>query len=586
MRILSVILLLVSLTSLAEKKPIMQLDSDQLFDSRYMKTVFFPLSNVNFSDSSILNNSQVIGVNNLMLSPQPKLAQLVERPNGKSYVQMTGAGGGEQKTQIIFQDIKLGQLQPEPVTLSASAWVWSDKPEGAYLKLSDRKGRSSISAFHSGSASWEYITVVFPYAERPENLRVSLLTMHGEGRFDHVKLLATYDNRFMKVLPDGCNPLRERVTYAKDRRIRIVVVGNSTVNGHAVADKRASFPYILQLKLEALFPGKFEVMNFGLCGWHLPPQIITIDKTFNSNKACDGAAWCAGKDGQFSHKNVLTVEKNDDNNTPTIAELKPDIIIFAGMWNDAWRVLKYAGWGIPPNADEVNRFGDTPASVEYLRAVFNYADSPSETNYQLATKKFEQAMKPLDSSLLSKLEFHDHLSIMRSEEFQMLVENASIKLAYLSEEFIGRAKKYGEVWAMTLPGRFGNAYKEVADKLYAGGQLSKNELDSFLINGYIDSVSEQIQNTETLSVSQKMNIKVLNLSDVFHMEYEYMPISKKLMLGYFLTNIEDNVHFAYRGNEWIADRMFLGFIKEFDRLSGGNESLFSMYDIEGEDLVR
>ena len=168
----------------------------------------------------------------------------------------------------------------------------------------------------------------------------------------------------------------------------------------------------------------------------------------------------------------------------------------------------------------------------------------------------------------------------------MLVENASIKLAYLSEEFIGRAKKYGEVWAMTLPGRFGNAYKEVADKLYAGGQLSKNELDSFLINGYIDSVSEQIQNTETLSVSQKMNIKVLNLSDVFHMEYEYMPISKKLMLGYFLTNIEDNVHFAYRGNEWIADRMFLGFIKEFDRLSGGNESLFSMYDIEGEDLVR
>jgi hypothetical protein len=33
----------------------------------------------------------------------------------------------------------------------------------------------------------------------------------------------------------------------------------------------------------------------------LPPQIITLDKVFNSNKACDGATWCAGKEGQFSH---------------------------------------------------------------------------------------------------------------------------------------------------------------------------------------------------------------------------------------------------------------------------------------------
>lgn len=556
------------------------------FMPRHMKTEFLALQNVDFKEAASVNDSE--SVMGWKLSSSMDEVHMAEGRNGGKSVFLAGGVNDEGEPREIYQDIELKSLQPTPLTISVSAWVWSNMPGGANLKLSGLKGggHEALSAFHSGNSEWEYLTVVYPYEQWPEALRISLQSSRGVARFTEVKALATHDDRFVKALPDGCNPLRERVTYAKDGRIRIVVVGNSTVNGHAVADKRASFPYVLQLKLESLFPGRFEVINFGLCGWHLPPQITTLDKAFNSNKACDGAVWCGGKDGQFSHKNVLAMEQNADNNTPTISELKPDVIIFAGMWNDVWRALKYTGWGIPPNPDEVNRVGGEPASVEYLRAVLNYADHPTEENYRQAEKTFEMAMRPLDSSVTSALQLRDYASLRNSAEFQRLVENASTKLAYLSEEFIRRAQQYGQVWAMTLPGRFGDAYGDAAKKLRAGGQLPAEGFDKFLMNGYIDAVTERIQNVEVTRVSKELGAKSLNLSDVFHAEYGAMPISEQLSLGYFLAGIEDNVHFAYRGNEWIADRAFLGFLDELNRLSGSIEHSLPANDRIGELLVR
>lgn len=60
---------------------------------------------------------------------------------------------------------------------------------------------------------------------------------------------------------------------------------------------------------------------------------------------------------------------------------------------------------------------------------------------------------------------------------------------------------------------------------------------------------------------------MLNLSKSFRQQYGVMSVSEQFALGYFLENAEDNVHFRYRGNEWIADQIFLGFWDEFLRLS-------------------
>lgn len=549
--------------------PKQQLD----FLPHYMKTVFLPLQS--YSDGKSVKT----------YSQQPIVEGWKENiPENAGFIIAQGKGiNGE---PAIAVDSKMGKLTVEPpnelyqdiavkwlekqkyltASFSVSAWVWSNQSGGAYLKLSNQNGRESISAFHSGSGKWENLTVVFPYEEEPEKIRLTLITTKGKAIYSEIKPIITYDDRFNKSLPDACNPLREKVTYLNDGRIRIVVVGNSTVNGHAVANKRASFPYVLQLKLEAYFPGRFEVVNFGLCGWHLPPQIVTINNAFNGNKACDGANWCGGKEGQFTHLNMLNLEMNIDRNTPTISQLNPKVIIFAGMWNDVWRVLKYAGWGIPPNSDEVNRSNGKPSSVEYFQAAFNYADNPNLANLRAANNIFKKAMMPIDQAMLSHLEIKTHSALVKSKDFDYLKENAAQKFRYLSEEFIRRARLHSEVWSMSLPGRLGSSYENASEKLQKAGLLSKEKVESFLMNGYIDAETERIQNQELALASINMGANFLDLSKSYHDQYSSMSISEQFDLGYFLENVEDNVHFKYRGNEWIADQIFLGFRNEFDRL--------------------
>jgi hypothetical protein len=540
------------------------------FLARNMKTVILPLQNPDFGETSPENIMNIIkGWGTISPLSGDFRVKLGEGRNGGRSVSVIGLNSilGNGEAHELYQDVSIKWLLDTTATLSLSAWVWSDASGGAFLKLSNLKGQESYSAFHSGASRWENLTVVYPYDQRPDVLRVSLLTTKGTSSFEEIKPIVTYDDRFTKTLPDACAPLRERVTYANDDRIRIVVVGNSTVNGHAVANKRASFPYVLQLKLETYFPGRFEVINFGICAWHLPPQIITLDKAFNSNKACDGAAWCAGKNGQFSHKAILVAEQNADKNTPTISQLKPDVIIFAGMWNDVWRSLKYSAWGIPPNPDEVNRNGETPSSVAYLQAVFNYADNPTKQNYQIADEMFEKAMRPVEPSTLASLQLSDYTSLRKSTEFNNLVENSSRKFRYLSEEFIRRAQHYADVWTATLPGRLGDSYEEAGKKLNRAGLLPAEKIDNFLMNGYVDALTERIQNRELTLASSKLGANLLDLSKSFQQQYEGMSISEQFTLGYFLENIEDNVHFLYRGNQWIADQMFFGFLNEFIRLS-------------------
>ncbi len=538
------------------------------FTARSMKSVVLPMTNSSFESPGFVDQSGVIkGWEEISPMREDFQVKISDGRNGGHAVSVVSSRSLSDNgiAHQLYQDITFN-LETTPVTLSVSAWVWSDTPGGVFLMLSNLKGREAVSAFHSGGSRWENLTVVYPYNEKLSLLRVSLATRIGTALFGEIRPIATYDDRFTKILPDGCNPLRERATYLKDERIRIVVVGNSTVNGHAVADKRATFPYLLQLKLEAYFPGRFEVINFGQCAWHLPPQIITLDKAFNSNKACDGATWCGGKEGQFSHKNVLIAEQNADNNTPTISQLKPNIIIFAGMWNDVWRVLKYAGWGIPPNPDEVNRIGEIPISVEYLRAVLNYADHPNEKNYLIADKLFERAMLPINPRTLANLQFRDYISLKKSIEFARLEDNARMKFRYLVEEFIRRSQRYSDVWTVTFPSRFGDSYEEAGKKLMNAGLVPAEKIDNFLMNGYIDAVTERIQNKELTLASKELGAKTLNLSKSFRQQYGAMPISEQFSMGYFLENVEDNVHYRYRGNEWIADQIFLGFFNEFMRL--------------------
>lgn len=537
------------------------------FVPRNMTSVALPVRNPDFRDIGPGDDLRSVnGWNAVVPLQSPARFYPREGPRGGRSIALLGVPAIDNQAHELYQDVDTQSLKKGDGALSVSAWVWSDVPRGAFLKIANLRGKDTVSAYHSGESRWEYLTVAFPFDETPARFRLSLLTNKGTSKFAEVKALATFDDRFSKTLPDGCNPLRERVTYRKDDRIRIVIVGNSTVNGFVHADKRATFPYQFQLKLEAAFPGRFEVINFGICAWHLPSQIVTLDKTFNVNLWCNGAVWC-GKEGPFSHRTALDTVTNADRNTPTISQLNPDVIIFAGMWNDVWRVLKYAESGFAPHPDEVNRSGEIPASVAYLRSAFAYADHPTPETYRVAEATMQRAMQPLDAPTLATLSFRDYQSLKASAEFTTLVENATRKFRYLSEEFIRRGQRLARIWTLSLPGRFSNSFEAAAKKLVAANLLTSSDVDRFLRNGYVDAITERIQGAELALASQELGAPSLDLSQLFHQQYGAMSIADQFALGYFLENVEDNVHFTYRGNAWIADQVFAGYLHELERLS-------------------
>ena len=175
-------------------------------------------------------------------------------------------------------------------------------------------------------------------------------------------------------------------------------------------------------------------------------------------------------------------------------------------------------------------------------------------------------MRPVDPAMLTRLELKSHSAMLKSKDFDYLKENAAYKFRYLSDEFLKRAGHISEVWSVTLPGRLGDSYENVADKLQKAGLLPKEKVESFLMNGYIDSQTEKIQNQELKLASSENGVNFKDLSKTYHDQYSSMSISNQFKLDYFLENIEDNVHFRYRGNEWIADQLFLEFQDDFNRL--------------------
>lgn len=468
------------------------------------------------------------------------------------------------------------QWQSAQANFSVSAWVWSDKTGVASLKIKSITGKDAVSAFHPGNGRWEYLTVVYPYPGLiEEKVEIHLVSMGGGvARFDKVQPIIIIDNRFEGV-SDECWPFRERVTYKKGNRIRIVVVGNSTINGKAEAAKNATFSYILQSKLESLFPNRFEVMNYGLCGWNLPSQIVSLEKHLHFSLWCSGASWCQ-HEGYINHDNILKkgiIGHQNKDNEATLHDLRPDVILLSSMWNDLWRTLKTRDLGMGyPFADEADLLKDVPFSVIYIKSLFNYLDDPSRANYLVADMVLQQAMK--NKAGLSRLP-SDFEGYMRDGNFKKLSHNAEQKYRFLLTTFIEKAKRWTTVWNMSLPSRFGASFNENLNSLVSANIIESNKLEDYKINAFIDADVERIQNSEIEMVSMKLAVPFVNLSQVYRNEHRQATPREHENMGYFIGNLRDNAHFSYRGNEYLADRFYSEMVKEFAALAktGAGNSL-------------
>jgi hypothetical protein len=224
------------------------------------------------------------------------------------------------------------------------------------------------------------------------------------------------------------------------------------------------------------------------------------------------------------------------------------------------------------NPFEVRRIGAQPASVAYYKAALDYLDRPTRANLDHADALLRAANRPLDRAQAASLSFDSYASLTRSDEFLALAANARQKFAFLSGEFIRRTRRHAAVWSLVLPGRLGLAYEAAGRRLVAAGMLPEAAADKFLMNGYIDALTGSIQAEELTRVARALNTPVLDLDRAFNTQYGLVGIGEQFALGYFLENLEDNAHFTYRGNEWIADQIYAGFADEFAALAARNGS--------------
>ena len=349
--------------------------------------------------------------------------------------------------------------------------------------------------------------------------------------------MVIHDDRFTNIA-DNLTSFRERVTYKKNNRIRIAVVGNSTINGIGAA-RNATFSYVLQSKLESLFPGKFEVINYGICSWRLQAQIISLESKFQYPSV--------------DHKTLLTF-LSPNSNEVTLENIQPDIIMLGSFWND----IRYHEYMYPTAI--LDKDG-TPYTEIVAKSLLNYMDGPDDINYKIAEFIYNSTMQEGEQLWAKLPPTVDEM--IKSKYHGKVISSATSYYTFLMKEFVERASKWGTVWTFTFPFKGGANYMRYiksAPQFMDTTHNPEHEYHSLMITREIeDSVIEK--------VSRDYGLPFVHLNAIFGRDHNSLHPVAYANLGYF----SDILHFQYKGNEYLTDRFFMALRSEFYKLANSKK---------------
>jgi len=485
-----------------------------------------------------------------------------QRKGGEAIAFLATKGQTEDPAQIVRNIVLPHSEGNKGENVVLSAWVWSDIPRSAYLRIEYDGEKTAESAFHSGSGKWENLTVVAPYRITEGKLRLALRLRIGNARFRAPELLVMADDRFDGILPPqdiGGGRLRERVAYKKDsNRYRIVVVGNSTVNGVVFVSHYASFPYLLQLKLETLYPGKFEVINYGIGAGGLLDQIISVNRHFKFATQETSYYLPLVNPARYetpSSPSLIAAYQD----AVSLASIKPDLIIICSMWNDLDRLFN---WHVLAR--------DYGALNEFLLLV----DDPSQDTYNAYRQKKDFILKEIEktrASLAPKNYSYawttdqTYIDLSRDAQFYEAARSAEQKYEELLEAFVARAVKISAVWSLALPANGGKKaadfFDHAPDLMLKADSLEKEKRKAI---AFARQVHAKIQSRASEHVALKYGIQNIDLVSSYDAVIEDATAADWARLEYF---IPDLIHFTYRGNQWIADEIFRLMEVKFESLA-------------------
>lgn len=202
----------------------------------------------------------------------------------------------------------------------------------AFLKI-QFKGREYLSPPSSPTPSTNYLCLVLPeIITGPIELTASLINTEGKSVVLDIFAL---EKKYIHP-PSWESPLkmfREPINHKKNNRLRIVVLGGSTTYSDGEPERQNNFstwPALLEARLEASYPGRYEVINLGIGGAETGLMNEFYHRIYNTD---------------FGYKNLL-----------------PDIVLIATVWNDI-------GIALDKNLVDKNIFGNISYSqlLDYIR---------------------------------------------------------------------------------------------------------------------------------------------------------------------------------------------------------------------------
>jgi hypothetical protein len=434
--------------------------------------------------------------------PQGKIEKVVLRSYREAI--STGERSVSQATPLtikfaIPKTISLGN----DVFLAVSAKVKTKLPQESALSLSDGTNIAH-SAPISASEQWQTITTLFPHEIKTRNFQVSF-NPKTEFLIEDVYINIRKDGRYLRkncskteVMLNGLIgrgfDVNERLNYPKKNTTRIVVVGNSTVQGCG-SPNGGTFTYALQHKLDILAPKKFQVMNYGIPGASFLGHIVSITNYY-----------------PIRQENLPSVEDALYylHRHPSLKDLDPDYVILSVLWNDLENYIDQLSRRYS-SVDEKSILANKLLLDETLESFLLFIDNPSfanETKYEESKSSLEEA-KLIDRPERRKL-FEKHLS-------------------FLLERYLSRIRLHlpnTKVLIMSLPDRHDSA------KMILEANVQRDVYTRF---------------------AKRFELPFIDLAKMGEEDLSSNTRAKQFASAYLF---QGKIHFKYRGNQWLADRAF------------------------------
>lgn len=469
---------------------------------------------------------------------------------------------GANLTQEMIENINSGKY-------SFSASITCDSPSVSpetCLVLLD--GEFEIRS-HFQQYPEDLLTVVFPILPKEVTTRSNYDLLGSQRISNKLKLkINSTDNVTFKNLKLLMTPIehqasvdnvnryfRAPINYLKGKKYRILAIGGSTTYGVG-STPNVTWPCVLEQKLNAVYPGRFEVINIGMPSGNLRQFILNYESVVAHLVETDEFD---SKSIDILRKELLPYRANFG-----LKDLLPDMVIIAPAWNDFTHEFTHQYFNIDRpiflgySCNQISRMVENSfikrnlAIGYYLYKCFR----------QLVDLYFKRIYNSYANGESNRVEDSDKDAVLTLDSNKL----NDISIDALHNKFKSNVKQLidmfvadgAKIHLLQLPGLAfkmnGQQMQKFIEHMKKNGRMNPEQIKAY---SAINAFGEKIEGDCLREISEELNVGFTDASEKF----ENLPFEYKLKECFF-----DIMHLTNTGNLTIADCIFHDLRNYFDVL--------------------